>query len=87
MNRQECQKAIFNLAVEFGVSPKLITARLLDESDKVDMMEEVLTIEALRAHIGAWKANGMMDYVGKDITYANTSDRSAGTEDICSLAK
>lgn len=57
--KQDCQKMIFNLGIKFGVSPKLIGTRMLDDQDKRDMLSRGLTIEALESAVGAGKANGM----------------------------
>jgi hypothetical protein len=60
--KQECQKILFKIGLELGVSPKLIATRLLSEADKQDMINGDLTTEALIAHVKVWKANGMADY-------------------------
>jgi hypothetical protein len=52
---------IFNCAVKFGVSPKLISTRLLSEEDKGDMLAGHLSEEALECHIQVWKVAGMPD--------------------------
>ncbi len=63
MTRQECKKILSVLGFELGVSPKLITERLLSDNDKVDMMDGVIPIASLRANIEVWVGNGMPDYV------------------------
>lgn len=60
--RKECQSIIFKLGIQFGVPPRLISTRLLDDIDKGDMMAGELSIEALTSAVGAWKANDMPDY-------------------------
>lgn len=62
MNKRECQTAIFNLAIKHGVSPKLITTRLLNDIDKVDMLDGRLTIDDLEANLEVWVESGMPDY-------------------------
>jgi hypothetical protein len=58
MSVEECKKILFKLGIEFGVSPGLISTRILSVQDKKDMMEGVLTIDALRASVEAAKASG-----------------------------
>lgn len=55
----ECKKILFNLGIELGVSPRLISERLLSVHDKNDMLSGVLTIEALRHAIEAAKERGL----------------------------
>ena len=62
---KECQTILFNLGIEFGVSPKRILSHLLSDSDKSDMLAGKLSIDELRCHVVAWKANGMNDLVGR----------------------
>jgi hypothetical protein len=59
---QECKRILSKLGFKLGVSPKLIATRLLDDNDKQDMLEGVLTIVELEACIAVWQANGMPDY-------------------------
>ncbi len=56
---EQCKNIIFNLGIEFGVSPRLIAERMLNEQDKGDMLSGVLTIDALRACVEVSKASGM----------------------------
>jgi hypothetical protein len=62
LTKQECQKILFKIGIELGVSPKLIATRLLSEDDKQDMMNGDLSTEALICHVNVWKENGMPDY-------------------------
>jgi len=59
LTTDECKKILFNLGIEFGVSPRLISLRMLSAQDKCDMLNGDLTIDALRASIEVSKANGM----------------------------
>lgn len=69
--REECRKIIFNLGIKLGVSPKLISERLLSDIDKSDMLEGNLSIDALECHIRVWMKFGMQDYAhGRPITLA-----------------
>ena len=62
LTENECKKILFKLGIELGVSPNLISTRLLDDQDKVDMMAGDLTIDSLRAHTEVWRDQGMPDY-------------------------
>jgi len=59
----ECKKIISKIGLRLGVSPKLITTRLLDEEDKVNMMTASFEIVELEAAVKVWRDNGMPDYV------------------------
>lgn len=61
LSTEECKKIIFNLGIEFGVSPRLISERMLNAQDKCDMLNGDLTIVELRASVEAAKANGVFD--------------------------
>jgi len=61
--KKECQSIIFKIGIELGISPKLIAERLLSAEDKDDMMNGLLTVDALKTHITIWIENGMPDYV------------------------
>jgi hypothetical protein len=74
--REQCQKILFNLGIKLGISPKLISERLLSDLDKVDMMGGVISIEALEYAIGAWRGCGMPNYAhGKDIPHETESKK------------
>ncbi len=79
---KECQTIIFNLGLEFGVSPRLILSHLLDDHDKIDMLAGDLSIEELRCHVEAWKANGMRDLVGRPKGVEATSPEDKGIKFI-----
>lgn len=59
LTKLECQKIIFNLGIKFGVSPKLISTRMLSPQDKWDMLNGDLSIEALELCVKSSMANGM----------------------------
>jgi len=70
ITKEQCKKILFNLGIKFGVSPKLISERMLSDQDKDDMLRGVLSIEALEASTELWMASGMPDYAnGRDIPY------------------
>lgn len=60
--KQECQKKLFNLGIKYGVSPKLISTRLLSAEDKEDMLNGLISDEELDCHVKVWKENGMCNY-------------------------
>ena len=62
MTKEECKRILSKLGFELGVSPSLIATRLMNEKDKVDMMEGVISIASLRANVEVWRDNGMPDY-------------------------
>lgn len=61
----DCRKILFNLGIQFGVSPKLISERLLSDLDKNDMMAGLISIASLEAHMAVWKEKGMPSYVNQ----------------------
>jgi hypothetical protein len=50
---------LFKAAVKHGVSPKLISERLLSKEDKEDMLNGLVSFETLDCFITVWKANKM----------------------------
>jgi hypothetical protein len=62
LTTNDCKRILFNLGIKFGVSPRLISERLLDAKDKCDMLNGDLSIEALEVAVKAWKDAGMPDY-------------------------
>ena len=59
---KDCQSIIFNLGIKHGVSPKLISTRLLSTEDKQDMIAGVLTPDIIAIGIECWMSSGMPDY-------------------------
>jgi hypothetical protein len=69
---EQCKKILFNLGIKLGVSPRLISERMLSAQDKCDMLNGEMTIEALEASTELWRASGMPDLAnGTGILYAN----------------
>ncbi len=68
---------MFNLGMEFGISPRLILANLMSDEDKEDLRHGRLSENELRHHIAAWKENEMPDLVGREkpIAIIEKSDR------------
>lgn len=64
----ECKKLISSIGWELGVSPALITTRLLSEDDKNDIRSGSIDKVALKCAVEVWRDNGMPDYAhGKDV--------------------
>lgn len=55
----DCKKILFDLGIKCGVSPKLISIRMLNAQDKCDMLNGDLGIEELEKRVITAKANGM----------------------------
>ena len=74
----ECKKILSKLGMKLGVSPRLISERLLSDQDKTDMMEGILEISSLEFSIAVWMDNGMPDYAhGKTLDYETEKRRQA----------
>jgi hypothetical protein len=58
----ECKKILSKIGFKLGVSPKLISTRLLSKEDKRDMLNGELSVETLIAHVKVWRDNKMPDY-------------------------
>jgi hypothetical protein len=70
LTKEQCQKNLFQLGIKLGVSPKLISTRLLSKEDKQDMLNGLIPDEALECHVKVWMDNGMPDYAnGSDARY------------------
>ena len=59
MTIKQCKSKLFQLGINLGVSPKLISERLLSPDDKKDMLEGRLTDEALFVAVKCWIEAGM----------------------------
>jgi hypothetical protein len=67
---EQCRKQIFNTGIKLGVSPKLISTRLLSVDDKEDMLSGFVSDTDLEVHVLAWMHNKMPDYAnGSTIAY------------------
>lgn len=60
--KSDCQKMLFKIGIELGVSPKLIATRLLSKEDKQDMLNGLIPVELLITAVKSWMAAGMPDY-------------------------
>lgn len=61
-NSDECKKIIFNIGIKYGVSPRLISIRLLSKEDKDDMLMVNLPMESLDCAVKMWIDAGLPDY-------------------------
>lgn len=62
LSKDPCRSILFKLGIKLGCSPNLISTRLLSDLDKDDMIQGLITEDALEAHIRAWMKSGMPDY-------------------------
>lgn len=60
--KEECQRQLFQIGIKIGVSPKLISTRLLSKEDKEDMLAGLIPPESLMAAVKIWVHNKMPDY-------------------------
>lgn len=58
----ECKSILFKVGIKFGVSPALISTRLLDAQDKCDMLNGEIPVEMLEVAVKAWMDAGQPDY-------------------------
>jgi len=72
----QCQKMLFDIGIKIGVSPKLISTRLLSNEDKQDMLSGLLPVDCLVIGVRTWLAAGMPDYAnGKFDPYKAFDDK------------
>jgi hypothetical protein len=62
LTKEECKKILSRLGFKLGVSPRLISERLLSDQDKIDMLDGNFEISSLEASVEVWRDNGMPDY-------------------------
>lgn len=75
---EECKKILSRVGLKLGVSPRLISERLLSDRDKRDMLIGVLSIASLEETVEVWRDNGMPDYAHGSIeTYEAEKKRLA----------
>ena len=55
---QQCKSILFQLGVKYGISPKMISERLLSQVDKDDMAEGRSCLQSLENHVRVWKERG-----------------------------
>lgn len=66
-NKDECKTIIREVALHHGVSPALISTRLLSAEDKVDMLGGDLPMDALYCAVECWISVGMPDYANGSV--------------------
>jgi hypothetical protein len=59
---EKCKSMLFKLAIKYGISPKLISERLLSREDKEDMLNGLIPFETLDCFVKTWKEQGMRNY-------------------------
>lgn len=59
---KECQTKLFNLGIKLGVSPTLISTRLLSKEDKQDMLNGLVSDETLETAAKCWIDAGKPNY-------------------------
>lgn len=74
----ECKSILFKLGLKYGVSPKLISERLLSKDDKEDMLNGLVSFETLDCFVDAWKEYGMCNYADGTGTWYSYFPRYAG---------
>lgn len=62
LTKEDCKRILFKVGIKFGVSPKLISERLLDAQDKCDMLNGEIPVEMLEVAVLAWKDAGQPEY-------------------------
>lgn len=66
MTTQECKRLLSKLGFAIGVSPSLISERLLSKEDKHAMLNDEISEETLMVAIQAWVNAGMPNYANGD---------------------
>jgi hypothetical protein len=67
--KYECQRMMSKIGFKLGVSPRLISERLLDDLDKSNMMAGEISIALLEDHTVAFMESGFPDYAhGKTLS-------------------
>ncbi len=59
---QQCKSMIFKSGVKYGISPRLISERMLTDDDKQDMLEGAVSQECLDLNVELWIKCEMPDY-------------------------
>lgn len=68
LTKEDCKRILFKVGIKFGVSPALISTRLLDAQDKCDMLNGEIPVEMLEVAVKSWMGAGQPDYAnGKDV--------------------
>lgn len=76
---EECKRKLFRIGMRLGVSPRLISTRLLSGEDKRDMVDGLLDTHSLETGVSVWMDCGMPDYAkGSTEPYNAFYDNSSG---------
>ena len=88
LTKEECKKILSRIGFKLGVSPNLIATRLLNDCDKMDMMEGKTEISSLEQMVKVWCDNGMPDYAhGKTESYETEKARLQHEKKLKDMAK
>ena len=60
---QECKKILSKIGFKLGVSPSLISTKLLNKQDKQAMLNGEISEDILELFVSVWKSTGMHDMV------------------------
>lgn len=67
---------LFNCGIKLGVSPRLISERLLSDLDKNDILSGLVPIASLEKAVEVWRDSGMPNYaLGLTVSYAAENKR------------
>lgn len=80
LTAEDCKKILFKVGIKLGVSPKLISLRLLDAQDKCDMLNGEIPVEYLEVMVKAWMDAGQPNLSGCQET-PKTGCQSLRTEE------
>ncbi len=59
---KECKSELFKIGIQLGVSPTLISTRLLSKEDKHDMLNGLVPVDSLMTAVKCWMNAKMPDY-------------------------
>ena len=73
---EECKKILSSLGFKLGVSPRLISVRLLSAQDKEDMINGLVPITSLEKAVEVWRDTGMRNYAdGSGLRYKPSEEK------------
>jgi hypothetical protein len=62
ITKDDCKRILSRVGITLGVSPSLISTRLLGPSDKREMLSGDITYDVLLVAVKLWMDAGMPDY-------------------------
>lgn len=74
LTEKQCKSILFNLGIKYGVSPRMISERLLSPEDRVGMLNGDVPLESLDMHVKLWKEGGCLDMVNPDYRFYPKSE-------------